>query len=87
MPEPSLEERGEIQERGPGWRFSPLPKIDVHLNRNDALTMDTFVEAIRQSCIKDIKPPKVSVIIIGAAFDFKNFLKVRLPDLSRWTDN
>ena len=28
-PEPSLGERGEIQERGPEWRFSPLPKEDV----------------------------------------------------------
>ena len=26
-PEPRLGERGEIQERGPEWRFSPLPKI------------------------------------------------------------
>ena len=25
--------------------------------------------------------------IIGAAFDFKNFLKDRLPDMSSWTDN
>ena len=25
--------------------------------------------------------------IIGAAFDFKNFLKDRLPDMSKWTDN
>ena len=25
--------------------------------------------------------------IIGAAFDFKNFLKDRPPDMSKWTDN
>ena len=34
---------------------------------------------------QELKPPEVS--IIGAAFDFTNFLKVRLPDLSKWTDN
>ena len=56
-------------------------RIAVHLNRNDAIDMDEFVGAIRQSFIKDKKPPEVSVI--GAAFDFKNFLKDRLPDLSR----
>ena len=25
--------------------------------------------------------------IIGAAFDFNNFLNERLPDMSSWTDN
>ena len=60
-------------------------RIAVHLNRNDAITMDEFVQAITKSFIKDDKPPEV--IIIGAAFDFKNLLKDRLPDLSSWTDN
>ena len=54
-------------------------RIDVHLNRHDAIDMDEFVHAVRESFIKDGKNPEVS--IIGAAFDFKNFLKDRLPDL------
>ena len=59
----------------------------MHLNpsRNDAMTMDEFVLSIHKSFIKDDKPPEVSVI--GVAFDFKNFLKGRLPDLLGWTDN
>ena len=57
----------------------------MHLNRNDAIDMDEFVKAINESFVKDKKPPEVSVI--GAAFDFKNFLKDRLPDLLKWTDN
>ena len=60
-------------------------RIAVHLNRNDAIDMDEFVQAIRESFKKDGNPPEVS--IIGAAFDFKNFLKGRLPDMSSWTDN
>ena len=60
-------------------------RIAVHLNCNDAIDMNEFVQAIRKSFKKDGNPPEVS--IIGAAFDFKNFLKDRLPDLLKWTDN
>ena len=43
------------------------------------------VTAINESFIKDNKKTEVS--IIGAAFDFKNFLKDRLLDFSKCTDN
>ena len=38
-----------------------------------------------KSFIKDDKPPEV--IIICAAFDFKNLLNDRLPKVSSWTNN
>ena len=60
-------------------------RIAVYLNRHDAIDMDECIRAITMSFIKDEKKPEVS--IIGAAFDFKNFLKDRLPDMSSWTDN
>ena len=41
--------------------------------------------AVEESFVKDEKKPEVS--IVGAAFDVKNFLKDRLPDMSKWTDN
>ena len=60
-------------------------RIAVHLNRHDAIDMDEFIHAVEESFVKDETKPEVS--IIGAAFDFKNFLKDRLPDMSKWTDN
>ena len=60
-------------------------RIAVYLNRHDAIDMDEFIHAVRESFVKDEKKPYVS--IIGAAFDFKDFLKDRLPDMKGWTDN
>ena len=41
-------------------------RIALHLNKNDAIIMDEFVQKITKSFIKDDKLPEV--IVIGAAF-------------------
>ena len=60
-------------------------RIAVYLNQHDAYTYDEFVSCIRNSFLKENRPP--NVITLGHAFDFKAWLEDRLPEVKSWTDN
>ena len=60
-------------------------RIAVYLGKHDAYTYDEFVSCIQKSFLKENRPP--NVITLGHAFDFKAWLKDRLPEVKSWTDN